>query len=245
MNIDLKCTHIWNTCESIAALYYNKAVALIPQIKQFEKDFEPTRDEYCLQSRYLHRGFYCPSLILEHIVDNVKRGRLAKRMTSRTNPTNGYFYDEDDIMRMTETYYPNGAFTTEYLFYEDNIVFGITCEPNYRIQMISVEKYSDNRIQSYLVAFFDHIKTDQVSHMEYQSYQYGESCLDAEWYDMNALSLLSPKYKSCRYQKYHFSTDEHGNIEKNSAIFEASHYIGPSREECKNLLISMYDKGTV
>ena len=97
MNIDLKCTHIWNTCESIAALYYNKAVALIPQIKQFEKDFEPTRDEYCLQSRYLHRGFYCPSLILEHIVDNVKRGRLAKRMTSRTNPTNGYFYDEDDI----------------------------------------------------------------------------------------------------------------------------------------------------
>lgn len=214
MDMKEKCNAVWDKCEAMADRYYQKAVALLPQIKQFEKDFEPARDEYCLKARYLHRGFYCPSLILEHVVDNMKRGRLAKRMTSRTKPTNGYFYDRDDIMRMTETYYPNGAFTTEYLFYEDNIVYGITCESNYHISMISVEEYAGDRIQSYLLAYYSEGSSGKPWQMEFESYLYGDGCLEAQWYDMWVNHYRVPQEKFCTYSQYYFSTDEYGKVQQ-------------------------------
>ena len=183
MNTKFKFNNIWNKCESLANGYFRKAVELMPQIKQFERSFEPARYEYAVQSRYMHRGFYCPSLILEYVIDNVKRGRIAKRITSKTKPTNAYFFDEDNIMRITETYYPNKGFTTEYLFYEDNIIYGITCEPDYRITMISIEVYIDNRIQSYMCAFYG-CTTSKPYRITCENYRYENSCVEGEWYDM-------------------------------------------------------------
>lgn len=49
------------------------------------------RYEVGVGGELMHRGYYCPSLVEDIIVGNAKRGRIAKRITSRTK--NSLFLD--------------------------------------------------------------------------------------------------------------------------------------------------------
>ena len=73
-------------CCSLYLKYKEKAYSYYSQIPDDENFFERGRDELGIQSSCLmHRGFYCPSPVIEHIVVNIKRGKIAKKLGNVKN----------------------------------------------------------------------------------------------------------------------------------------------------------------
>lgn len=143
---------VWDSvlkkCQDVVA----KGVSFYPQIETLLSDTAPSRKEFSLGSRYLPRGFYCPSPDMELIITNMRRGRIAKRLTKASKPTNSYQFNRENKLLLAETFYSNGAVQTEYILHTHNASYGFTYDRDCRITGISIEEYADNTLLSYLWA---------------------------------------------------------------------------------------------
>lgn len=133
------------------------------------------RVEFCANSRYLHRGFYCPSPVLDLLVTNTRRGRILKRPTGRSNITNRYVYDTSGKLIFTDNYINGKMVSSEYLLYYENMVCGITIGISGRIICVSEELYANSRIESYLCAYYSGTGESTICYkMDCENYQYDE-----------------------------------------------------------------------
>lgn len=110
------------------------------------------RKEYSTGGELLPRGFYCPSPIYDIVTGNCNRGKLLKRITSRSKPTYEYCFNNDNKLIIVNHLYKK---CSEFLEYADNIVVGITFSRGENVEIISVIEclYDTNgRIVSYTVA---------------------------------------------------------------------------------------------
>ena len=204
---------VLNECLQICQKHISKAVRIQPDIDNIYSNLIISKEEFALQSRYLHRGFYCPSPDIEYIVTNMRRGRIAKRVDARTQPTNRYLFDDSGKLRLAETYYPNGAVKREYIFQDKNLVFGFTVDECDHISEISVAQYADGIILSCLWAHCMYC-TDNHTYTPwriiYEKYNYdGASHLETDFYNITPNRFGS-------YDKYRFHLDAEGKIIKNT-----------------------------
>ena len=175
-----------------------KGVVLIKQandfiqkgmIKQFQN--EPcSRVEYDINSRYMPRGFYCPSIALDKIITNARRGNLLKHLTQRSKPTHRFVFDESEKLIMAETKAPFPEIT-EYLIYEYNKILGFSVDANNRITAISEENYEQGFLMNY---YFATLSFDEKSiHSAfYEQYHYINDELNM--IDHISVPIFSKKY---------------------------------------------------
>lgn len=159
-----------------------KGVLWKPEIDSMYTDLEVGREEYALRSGIVQRGFYCPSPVREHIITNRRRGRIAKRLTKASRPTNRYLFDQKNRLRIAETFYDNGAEETEYIFYEDNFVYGFVLGRNKKFSKVSIERFLDGKISEYL---WSHVQYEA----ETESYNLSTCIYEVYSYDDNRLTL--------------------------------------------------------
>lgn len=152
---------------------------------------DTVRHEYASQST-LRRGFYCPSPVIELIVRNIHRGRILKRITSRSNPTHEYGFSASGKLLWCTTLRNGAVSFTEYLSYENNRVYGFMFDAYGRLCTLTEEIYENDKIVSYshcLCLTFDTVV--RCASLEREDYFYdAEGLCCCEWYDYHTPSAL-------------------------------------------------------
>lgn len=123
----------------------------------------------------LHRGFYCPSLVYDIIVGNVKRGRRLKGIRSNSKNYFIYGFDGQDKLIWVERYYNGVVAYTEYIAYDNQAIWGITLDSMGRIYTVTKEKYDNGRIQNYLFALVSSYEgLFSCDRLRYEEYVYDD-----------------------------------------------------------------------
>ena len=163
------------------------------------------RKEYSTGGELLTRGYYCESPVLDIITGNRKRGKLLKRINSRSKPTYKYCFDKNNKLILINYLHSDCA---EILEYENNTVVGITFSltTNEIICVTECVYDSRNRIVSFITAHsaFNDCSMNEI-HKE--AFIYNEKGLDtAEVFDY----LYNEDCSNLNYDKYRFKHDEEG-----------------------------------
>lgn len=161
------------------------------------------KKEYSRGGECIHRGFYCPSPLLDTIVGNCNRGKLLQRINKM--PDYEYWFNSDNKLILVKKandfgnrvlynieliyYYPN---STESMIYsnKDNMIY---------IDQLTRCTYEDNKIQSY-----DHALLGEnpfccyeivTENFEYDNNVLVSSTLEQCNFDVNILSKDTYLYK--------------------------------------------------
>lgn len=168
------------------------------------------RTEIGTGSKFMHRGYYCPSKLEEVRVDNVKRGRIVSKPTKRTKISHRYYFQDDQMIAADKCYANAAVYEREYLFYDDNKIFGITFDSSNCITGLSAEFYDGNQMILYLNAYcviYPEEGYDLGIHeMVYEHYIYHSDSL-CDGYTFVFCPMIEPKddYRSEKlviYDKY-------------------------------------------
>ena len=145
------------------------------------------KEELCVKSKLLHRGFYCPSPVLDVLITNSKRGRILVKPTERSHITNRYVYDTSNRLCFVDNYIDDIMVSSEYLIYEDNVIYGVTVGMNGALISVSEEQYLNERIKSYICAFYSGEEYKKRCYqMNYEEYHYDEQgLLDWDYYEIH------------------------------------------------------------
>lgn len=150
-------------------------------------DKNTVRREFASQSRYLHRGFYCPSPVLDKIIGNAKRGRILKRITSASKPTHEYGFDVSGRLLWCTSFDEGSIMSTEYLIYDERAVYGITFNKYGDIEAITEEIYEGGKLVRYLHCLCTALnKAVECRKLECEHYSYKENHLcGCEWHRLS------------------------------------------------------------
>lgn len=178
------CQRFQAECDRLAAIAYS----LLEQKDLLKEscDMNTVRREFASQSRYLHRGFYCPSPVLDKIIGNAKRGRILKRITSASKPTHEYGFDVSGRLLWCTSFDKGSVMSTEYLIYDEGAVYGITFN-TYGIEAITEEIYEDGKLVRYLHCLctaFDNVVECMELECEHYSYEENRLC-GCQWHRLS------------------------------------------------------------
>lgn len=167
------------------------------------------RKEYSTGGELLQRGYYCESPVIDIIVGNCKRGKLLKRVTSRSTPTYEYCFDENDKLILINYLHSNCA---EFLEYKNNTVISVTLSLKTNEIICVTESIYDNsnRIVSFITSHsaFNNCAMDEI-HKETFTYN-EEGLYITEVFDY----LYSKDSPNLNYDRYKFKHDEDGFLSK-------------------------------
>jgi hypothetical protein len=114
-----------------------------------------SREELAVGAKYLHRGAYCPSPVLDLLITNTKRGKILRRPSPRSKISNRFIFDASGKLLYTDNYLFDGKLgSSEYLLYEGDTVYGVTLAQFGGIVSVSRERYAQGRIVSYDCAYY-------------------------------------------------------------------------------------------
>lgn len=126
-------------------------------------------------ARNLHRGFYCPSPVIDILVMNAKRGKIMIRPSARSKITNRYVYDTANKLIFVDNYIDGKMVSSEYLQYQNDIVYGITVGMRSDLIGISEEVYLDGRLRSYIYANYSRFEDNLACYqMDCEIYHYDD-----------------------------------------------------------------------
>lgn len=133
------------------------------------------------KSKFLHRGVFCPSPVLDILITNSKRGKILVRPTKKSNITNKYVYDESNRLIWVDNYIDNRIVSSEYLLYQSDAIYGITIGMSGRLLSVSEERYANKRIENYICAYYSGEDCEiQCYQVHLERYHY-EECGLAGW----------------------------------------------------------------
>lgn len=101
----------------------------------------------------LHRGCYHPSPVHDLIVGNLKRGKLCR--SDNRQLSHRYWFNSDGQLLRIEYVHQGQPFKTEYLFYEGNVVWGITIGNDGHLAAVACERYDQGRLRHWVLAQCD------------------------------------------------------------------------------------------
>ena len=179
----------------------------LSKINQHKSDFEAAvvHTEYASGCKCLHRGYYCPSLIQDVVVGNVRRGKLLKRLTTRTKTCWEYgFNAERQLIRcehlITKTVADEECLavdTREFLFYEENRIYGITVRSDGTLEAITEEIFQNGKCICYtycLCTSFNGVI--RCGDIRSECYTYGADVMQAQWH-----RLIIPLQETLEFAK--------------------------------------------
>ena len=144
------------------------------------------REELCTNSRHLHRGFYCPSPTLDILIGNSKRGKILIRPSNRSHITNRYVYDKSNRLIYVDNYIDDKMVSSEYLIYQDNVIYGVTIGISGRLTNVSEEVYDKGVLKEYICAYFaENLSQTTCYQMDCEVYSCDLSnCFDWDYYQL-------------------------------------------------------------
>lgn len=144
-------------------------------IQQTEE--QTVRNEYASGGECIHRGFYCPSPVLDKIVGGFNRGKKINK--PRANSCNYYKYyinDKNKIIR-SDKYEHGRCSETEFIIFESNNIYGISFSTQDHLTgLLSLEQYSDRGILVKYITILPDFYTGRENHSIYsaEKYEYDE-----------------------------------------------------------------------
>lgn len=169
------CRKFSEECDHLEAV----AAKLLPRRDELEQlcRERTVRQEFASGSD-LPRGFYCPSPCVDLIVAGTHRGKLLKRVTSRSHPSHEYGFDCDGRLLYCK---PDGG-ATEYLVYEDDRTYGIAFFPvgdmleDSMPEYFTEEIYGNGKLLRYTHCLFQppipSVQTLRCTNMDAEFYHY-------------------------------------------------------------------------
>lgn len=134
--------------------------------------------KYSYGGDLLHRGFYCPSPVLDIVTGNAKRGTLVIPRAQKKRPTYTYGFDKDG--QLVTVSWKNEH---ELIWREDAIEFGMAFRESPHdksICYLSECVYEGDQLASYTV-FLYHPFDKTVSYLSREIYSYSPECLTVEF----------------------------------------------------------------
>ncbi len=167
--------------------YINECIRAAETAKRYgvrlaERFYEAERNavfrEMARGGETLHRGFYCPSLILDVVAGGIRRGNLVSAVRIRKQPDYTYGFDEMD--RLVTVSRENKR---ELVFYENGVETGLTfaeLDREQDIRYLSECVYDGGRILSYTFFILDPQGSAAMT-MQKETYAYEEDSITVEW----------------------------------------------------------------
>ena len=173
---------VFAVCMQKGHLLLQKGTAWREEKAAADKAAEAFTVEYAKNARYLHRGYYCPSLARDALIGNSRRGSLVKKPIKMENITHKYFFSPDGKLRKAISFIPaDNNMKTEYLLHENNIVYGLAYDASNNLVGLSEEMFDNGKVVSYFCAscFVQPIPGMNfgITEMFYETYHYVEQKL--------------------------------------------------------------------
>lgn len=183
---------------------------LAQKAKAYEKDYKQlymelkgkiTRYEFASGGQGLHRGFYCPSPILDIITGNLSKGKLLKTLTAKSKPTYTFGFDQQNALVIVE----NGL-EKEIILHKEKLETGIKFSDSLAISAITECVYQNGKICAYLVGSYDSINRRVVNSYQ-ETYTYLNDLLSIVKTTQFESFMRPPILKQ---EEYHFQQDSAG-----------------------------------
>lgn len=164
----MDCISECERIQNMAKMYHAKIRSVKEQVKNNIVSFK-----YGNGGLALHRGYYCPSLIVD-IISNADRGILA---TEKNHKKTSFHYGLDKNGNLI---YSKQGCEEEYILRADDCEFGITPKGNKGIRRIAeYKKDSSGKPQIYSVFRFDDTGKYAVE-FEMERYEYSSDLMTVE-----------------------------------------------------------------
>ena len=159
------------------------------------------RREQATGGGVMHRGYYCPSLVMDIAIGNVNRGRLIKRLRTQ-KITYTYGFDALDRLVTVVEHTEEGDFF-EYIIYEGNVQYGVQFHHHSwsgeYLHDISRCCYEKSKLKSYERYVYDDYNK-KFSLYQGEFYRYSKDSLEWEWVevlngDMRYIRSLNYKFR--------------------------------------------------
>jgi hypothetical protein len=166
--------------------------------------------QYSKGGETLHRGYYCPSPVLDLIVGGLKRGKLYKRKPDFGRYSYEFCFDSNNrlilVKGVNEFTTPDSNYNEEYLLYNDDTTSGVEFDHTGDIVAVSRCTYENNKIVKY---------ERSVCSLP----QYADLYMEEYAYENNLLSEVktfevTPRIEIYEEQKYKVELNENGKIVK-------------------------------
>lgn len=166
----------FNKIKKIIEEYSSKCKSVI---KEFSD--KVVYEQYGVGGGCLHRGYFCPSRIIDVVNGNINRGKIKKNI-DKPDFTFGFDCNNKLILVKQEN-------TCEFIIYQDDYEIGITVLDDFKITTISYCKYDIDRIREYTFCLYDPYKK-QIVEITKEIYSYTENKMEVDWFrlfDINSL----------------------------------------------------------
>ncbi len=172
------------------------------------------KTQYAKNCDTLHRGFYCPSIFIEHLAGNVSRGKLTEK-----KPKGSYFeYGFDANNRLIYSYNFQKtrlvtSFFYECIIHQNNVSYSVFCKheaEKYNPIYCSKCCYDDiNRITEYNLYWISP-KEHKICILDKECYAYKKDVITVSIYSYSDKFMnLKSSYQT---RSYNFHFDENGNM---------------------------------
>lgn len=170
MDIDKEYYELKNELTKIKEKYENEYENMEMEVKR-----KCVKHSYSRGGLMLHRGFYCPSPIIEKICGNVNRGRIV------CNPTKShykYYFDNEEKLICVEKKERDIKPAKEFLIYQDNVVFSVAFDCTGTVIHLVTKCVYNNLLANYSMLIPCYDENDDYSQLEIEKYYYSGEKID-------------------------------------------------------------------
>lgn len=145
-------------------------------LKQTEE--QAVRYEYARGGECIHRGFYCPSSVLDKLIGGYNRGKKINKPRSISHNFYKYYFNDKDIIIRSDKYNNGRCQETEFIICKENKYYGVSFRTEEHLTgLLSMEQYSDRGIVNKYITVLPDLYTGRKNHNIYsaEKYEYDEN----------------------------------------------------------------------
>lgn len=210
---DMLNTGIVNISKSDCENACNYLVNAVKQYKRTHAELFKTAEKSAARFEYgkggetLHRGYYCPSPIIDIIAGGCNRGKILKRLTSNSTPSYKYgFNDENNIIFACNIIDK----LNEVIINKNNLSIGIVFSENYGIHAVAECLYDKGNIIFYNYGVFNPF-SNSIDEVKIEMYEYSNFGIDCVYFINFFYDRKNSIFKKEKFKFYH---NENGFISK-------------------------------
>lgn len=201
----LSCQPYVHECQRLAEVanqYRDKCHLLYNELSS-----NVVKYEYSSGGEVLHRGYYCPSPILDIVVGNGNRGKLLKTLTAKSKPTYKYGFDSQNELVVVNVLHLDES---EIIIRQGNTETGVWFSKDFDINVLSESYYHNNQISSYIFCRYNSFENHVF---DYRKEEYRYSAEGLEVADIFRF-FNDKKAPILQHEQYHFQHDDEGYLSK-------------------------------
>ena len=167
------------------------------------------REEYSIGGECLHRGYYCPSPIVDIVVGGLNRGKLLKHLTAKHKPTFKYgFNSKDELIVVNRVCLETGIKENEIIIQHERIKTSFVFCDEFGISAVSECVNIGEQITSYTFCLNSSYNKHVSSYIR-EDYHYSPTGIKIADFFIFSNDRDAP---ILQHSQYHFHNDEEGHL---------------------------------